>query len=170
MEENDPDRVVMSTEEPFFAEGYNGQVSFDGDTVTIFRKGFTAQRWQPFKGEKRIPISALTWVNFKFGTRFFRGYIQFGTASGENSLNTPNEIARNENAILFSQTHNTAFEELHGLVQKAMDVRRDKVSKNGAPDNPDYSQLVQLAELYKEGILSESEFRDAKAKVLGANE
>lgn len=170
MQQHNSDRPARSTEEPFFVEGYNGQVSFDGDTVTIFRKGFSSQRWQPFKGEKRIPISALTWVNFKFGTRFFRGYIQFGTASGENSLNTPNEIARNENAILFSQKHNTAFEELHGLVQTAMNIRQDKVSNNVVSDKSDYSQLVQLAELHERGLLSEEEFKKAKKAYFGADD
>ena len=45
-------------------KGYNGTINFDGVFVTITRAGFRA-RVSVGKGEKRIPVSQLSAVQFK---------------------------------------------------------------------------------------------------------
>ena len=46
------------------AKGHNGQVAFDGDFVTINRKGFFA-RTSVGKGDKRIPVASIAAVQWK---------------------------------------------------------------------------------------------------------
>ena len=53
--------VEFSRERPLAVKGVNGQVSFDGDFVTIKREGFAA-RATIGKGDKRLPVSSITAV------------------------------------------------------------------------------------------------------------
>ncbi len=74
------------------AHGHNGQVQFDGQYVTIARKGFLA-RATVGKGEKRIPLTAITSVQWKPAGALVNGFIQFETAgpvrSSVSRLRTP---------------------------------------------------------------------------------
>jgi hypothetical protein len=63
-----------------YAEGWGGQVWFDGLVVTIQRKGFVA-RATVGKGEKRIPISSIVAVQWK-PAGVVNGFIQFTIAGG----------------------------------------------------------------------------------------
>ena len=167
MEERYLDLVDISSEKPFFVKGYNGQVSFDGDFVTILRKGSIGFMSQGLKGEKQIPITALTSIQLKLGGLMFNGYIQFATGSGEN-VGGLGQATSDENSIVFTERKNSAFQKLREVVNEA------KLSKQGgnvvqtSPGESDASQLAKLADLYGQGLLSEKEFQDAKAKILGA--
>ena len=78
--------------DPIEASGINGQITFDGDYVTINRKGMMA-RATVGKGEKRIPISSITAVQWKPPSKLIRGFIQFtvpgGTSPGAGSGSRP---------------------------------------------------------------------------------
>ncbi|NCD21154.1 MAG: DUF4429 domain-containing protein, partial [Actinobacteria bacterium] len=54
------------------AKGLNGQVTFDGQFITIERKGFWAAS-SVGRGTKRIPLSSVTAVQWKPPTTFFNG-------------------------------------------------------------------------------------------------
>jgi hypothetical protein len=63
------------------AKGDNGQVAFDGQTVTITRKGFLA-RATVGKGTKSIPVGNVTAVQWKPPGALTRGFIQFTLSGG----------------------------------------------------------------------------------------
>ena len=63
------------------AVGVNGQVSFDGQWVTITRNGFLA-RTTVGKGVKKIPIGAISAVQWKPPGPLVNGFIQFTVPGG----------------------------------------------------------------------------------------
>jgi Domain of unknown function (DUF4429) len=61
-------------------KGRNGTVTFDGQTVTIDRKGFVA-RTTVGKGTKSIPVHSITAVQWK-PAGMTVGFIQFTLSGG----------------------------------------------------------------------------------------
>src|SRR5690606_4696286 len=57
-------------------KGLNGTVLFDGEWITIQRKGFVARSTHG-GGEVRIPLSGLAAVEWRAPTRVTNGYIAF---------------------------------------------------------------------------------------------
>lgn len=166
MEERYPDLVDISNEKPFFVKGYNGQVSFDGDFVTILRKGSIGFLSQGFKGEKQIPITALTSIQLKLGGLMVNGYIQFATGAGEN-VGGISAATGDENTIIFTERKNSAFQKLREVVNEAKLSKDVKTVNQTAAGETDASQLAKLADLFGQGLLSEKDFQEAKAKILG---
>lgn len=152
------------------AEGYNGQVRFDGQFVTITRKGFMA-RATLGKGEKRIPVASITAVQWKPAGPVTNGFIQF-TVPGGNEVRSKFgrqtiDARRDENSVMFTMRQARAFNALrsaieHGITQGA-GTARAVVS-----DLP--TQLANLAALHRSGALSEVEYSSAKAKLISASE
>lgn len=105
------------------AVGRNGQVSFDGRTVTITREG-AAARATHGRGEKSIPIRQIAAVQFKPNSFATVGFIQF-TVPGEMSKNRGKggrtmDAAKDENAVLFSKKAEQDFLNLKAAVQSAL--------------------------------------------------
>ena len=166
MEERYPDLADISNEKPFFVKGYNGQVSFDGDFVTILRKGSFGFMSQGFKGEKQIPISALTSIQLKLGGLMFNGYIQFATSAGEN-VGGLSQATSDENSVVFTERKNSPFQKLREVINEAKLSKAAGNVVHKSSEESDASQLAKLADLYGQGLLSEQEFQAAKAKILG---
>jgi hypothetical protein len=105
------------------ANGRNGQVTFDGKTVTISREGLAA-RASHGRGEKSIPIRQIAAVQFKPNSLTTAGFIQF-TVPGEMSNNRGKggrtiDAAKDENAVLFSKKVEEDFVALKNAVQRAI--------------------------------------------------
>ena len=60
------------------ASGINGQMSVDENFIVIGRKGLNAKMTQGLKGDKRIPMTSVTSVQFKEASALMGGYIQIG--------------------------------------------------------------------------------------------
>lgn len=149
------------------AKGHNGQVTFDGATVTISRKGGLA-RLTVGKGSKAIPVQHITAVQMKQATSLVNGFIQFSIPGGNErrsgfGTQTAGAVA-DENSVLFRKSQMADFERLRDAVQ-------DRISGGQAPspaarvDVAD--QLTKLAALRDSGVLSDAEFDAEKAKLLG---
>lgn len=109
--------------ETITAEGRNGQVTFDGKTVTITREGFAARATHG-RGEKSIPIRQIAAVQFKPNSFATVGFIQF-TVPGEMSNNRGKggrgiDAAKDENAVLFPKKVEADFVALKEAVQAAI--------------------------------------------------
>lgn len=105
------------------AEGRNGQVSFDGKTVTITREG-AAARATHGRGEKSIPLRQIAAVQFKPNSFATVGFIQF-TIPGEMSNNRRKggrtiDAAKDENAVTFAKKVEPDFIALKTAVQDAL--------------------------------------------------
>lgn len=145
------------------AKGVNGQVSFDGQFVTIHRKGGLG-RLTVGKGEKRIPISAITAVQWKPPGALVNGYIQFTVPGGNEGRSRAGhqttDAAKDENAVVVSRKHEAEFQVLREAIEAA--VGRPAAASGGVAD-----ELKKLADLHASGVLSDDEFAVQKAKLLG---
>lgn len=106
------------------AHGRNGQISFDGKTVTIKREGLAA-RLSHGRGEKNIPLRMIAAVQMKPVTFATTGFIQF-TVPGEISTTTAQKgkrglnAAQDENSVLFLKKQEPEFIALRDAIQEAM--------------------------------------------------
>jgi len=105
------------------ANGRNGQVSFDGKTVTITREGLAARATHG-RSEKSIPLRQITAVQFKPVSMLTTGYIQF-TVPGETSNNKGKgarafDAAKDENSVIFLKKQEDEFRDLKQAIQAAI--------------------------------------------------
>lgn len=146
------------------AKGHNGQIRFDGQFVTITRKGFLA-RSTVGKGEKRIPLSSITAVQLKPAGAVTNGFIQLTIPGGNERRSTfgrqTSDATHDENSVVFTKKHQPEFVALRAAIEQAM------VAPAGAPQASGVDDLHRLAELHAAGVLTAEEFSAAKAKALG---
>jgi hypothetical protein len=152
------------------AKGQNGQVTFDGDFVTITRKGFFG-RMTIGKGEKRIPAGAVTSVQWKPPGAMMNGFIAFSLAGGNETKSRFGsqtvDASKDENAVIVTKNQAAAFAPLREAIERKI-AERYKSTTSGAPTAaPDLmEQLRQLAQLRDAGVVSEAEFAAKKADLL----
>lgn len=105
------------------AKGYLGaQITFDGRTVEIARKGLAALSGG--SGSKRIPVRAITAVQLKPAGVLTNGFIQF-TIAGGNEVRAQwgrqtFDAAGDENSVIFRRKDTAQFEELRAAVEDAI--------------------------------------------------
>lgn len=146
------------------AKGQTGTLTFDGQFVTISRSGFLAATTQG-KGEKRIPVSSITAVQFKLAGALTQGFISFTISGGSEQKSRAGRQARDafndENSLTFLKKGNADMEAVRDAVEAA-------IMAGHAPAVPDAAdQIAKLAALHAQGALSDDEFAAAKAKALG---
>lgn len=151
-------------------KGKGGQIQFDGQYVTITRKGLLA-RSIVGKGEKRLHISQIASIQWKPAGAVVNGFIQFGVPGGVERRskfgNQTQDALKDENSVVFTKQQMPAFEEL----RKALDVA---IAQQHAPQQPTGAQspsladeLAKLGQLMQQGILTQAEFEQQKARLLG---
>lgn len=145
-------------------KGRNGQLHFDGNTVTITRDGFVA-RAQHGRGTRSLPIRSIAAVELKPNTALTVGYIKFSipgevTSSPQPGRGKTYAATTNDNAVLFVKKVQPEFEAFAKAVQDAISNYSPNATSSAA------EQLTQLADLHSKGVLSDEEFATAKAKAL----
>jgi uncharacterized protein DUF4429/putative oligomerization/nucleic acid binding protein len=152
------------------AKGHNGQVTFDGEFVTIHRKGGLA-RMSVGKGEKRIPIGSITAVQWKEPGPMVNGYMRFTVMGGVEQRSRfgkqTTDAAKDENAVVVTRKHKDEFLALRDAVEQAIAARAQGAPSSPAPPSSTADELKKLAELHDAGVLSDEEFAQQKAKLLG---
>jgi hypothetical protein len=149
------------------AKGHNGQVIFDGTTITITRKGALG-RLGAGKGSIALPVGQVTSVRFKDAGPVMNGYIQFSVAGRterrSNFGSQTNDAAHDPNSVIFTRKQREQFAGLRDAVQAAI-----AGGANGRQDAPSdaIDQIRRLGELRDSGIISDSEFETKKATLLG---
>lgn len=154
-------------------KGVNGQVSFDGTFVTIYRKGFVA-RGTVGKGEKRIPLASITAVQWK-PAAMVNGFIQFTVPGGNEGRSTfgrqTTDATKDENSIVFNRSQMSTFAGLREAIESAIAARfESRDDHRSAPEPGTVStadELTKLASLHAQGVLTAEEFSAAKARLLG---
>ena len=140
-------------------KGSNGQVvCFDGQFVTITRKGFIAR-------EKRLPISQIAAVQWKPAGWAWNGFIQF-TVPGGNKQTT--RAAKDENSVMFTKKQMPEFERLRAAIDEAI-VRQHAPQAAGSSEGSITDELTKLAALRDQGVITDADFEAGKAKVLGTS-
>ena len=153
------------------ARGHNGTVSFDGDFVTIQRKGALA-RMTVGKGDKRIPVGSITAVQWKQPGAMVNGFIAFTMAGGNERRSTfgsqTSSAVNDENSVIVTKKQAKDFEALRAAIETAIAERNRPQPVITAPTPADpLEQLKQLAELRDAGIITPDEFEVKKAHLLG---
>ncbi|QDN81265.1 DUF4429 domain-containing protein [Streptomyces sp. S1A1-7] len=154
-------------------KGKGGQIQFDGQYVTITRKGLLA-RSIVGKGEKRLHISQIASIQWKPAGAVVNGFIQFGVPGGVERRskfgNQTQDALKDENSVVFTKQQMPQFEEL----RKHLDAA---IAQHHAPQQPASAQpsapsladeLAKLGQLMQQGILTQAEFEQQKARLLGS--
>ncbi|MFK0300294.1 DUF4429 domain-containing protein [Brevundimonas sp. NPDC090276] len=144
------------------AKGHNGQMSFDGQNVTISRKGVLGFLTQGLKGDKIIKLSSITAVQFKAVGMITSGYLQLSLMGGNESRGGVFDATQDENTVMFVKKQEKDFEGLRDAIQAALNAPRNDVS--GSSSSID--QLEKLANLLDRGVITDAEFQAQKAKLL----
>ncbi len=155
------------------ASGINGQMSVDENFVVIARKGINAKLTQGLKGDKRIPMSSVTSVQFKEASALMGGYIQIGILGGIESNSGIIGAQYDENSVNFRKSQESEFRAIREFIENQI-IERSKpqvitvqtAAPSVAPSKLD--QLKQLGELRDSGVLSQDEFEAEKAKIMAS--
>jgi hypothetical protein len=141
-------------------KGVAASLEVNDDYIVIRRSfvlGFLLQHG--IKGEKRIPYSSITAVQYK-RAGIMNGYIQFSIGGGNESRGGLLAAAEDENTVLFR--NNEAFDKARDLIEKKIGSRTGAqvVSAQSSAD-----QLEKLAGLLDRGLLTKEEFDEQKAAI-----
>lgn len=146
-------------------DGRNGGTVEVLDNVLIIRrKGVTGFLTQGLKGEKRIPFSSITSVQFK-EPGLTTGYIQFGIMGGIESRGGVFDATTDENTVLFLAKALPQFRELRDIVESRIGRPAQSAPAPAAPTVSFSEELTRLADLRDRGVLSEEEFAEEKARL-----
>lgn len=153
------------------AEARSATVAFDGYYVSIIR----TRHGLVDKGEKKIPIGQISSIRFKPATALNNGYIEFVFA-GSNELKGRQrsgslmmlDVQKNENAVVFTKKQMPAFQQVKAEIEAAIAAQHAPVqyaAPSAAPSVGD--QLAQLWSLVQQGAMTQAEYEQAKARLLG---
>lgn len=147
-------------------KGHNGQVETEEDGIVIRRKGFVSKMSHAFKGEKRIPYSSISAVQFRDAGLMTTGFIQFTVLGGNESRGALLSAVKDENSVLFTRgEQQKAFAKLRAMVEES--IRETRSPRPAARASSLGDDLTKLADLLDRGVLTEAEFAEQKARVLG---
>lgn len=145
--------------------GINGQIKLTETGVIITRKGILGFMTQGLKGEKRIPFSSISSVQFKDAGLVTSGYIQFAVLGGVEARGGLFDATKDENSVMFKRgPQAVGFQQLRDIVEKRVASARNPVVNQAPASLAD--ELQKLAALKEQGILTEEEFADQKVSLL----
>ncbi|QFZ73999.1 DUF4429 domain-containing protein [Streptomyces fagopyri] len=150
-------------------KGHTGQVVFDGEYVTITRKGFNA-RMTVGKGEKRIHVSQISGVQWKPAGMMVNGFIQLTVPGGNERRSafgsqTTNAV-KDENSVVFTKKQMPEFEKVRTEIEAAIAAHHAPQAQAAAAGSV-ADELAKLGALREQGLLSPEEFEQQKARLLG---
>lgn len=143
------------------ATGIAGQIEADESFLTIKRDGMRAKINHGAKGDKRIPISSISAVQFK-ANRLTTGYIQFSLAGSIENRAGLLAGGNDENTVQFNKRQQPEFEAIRDHVEAIIAGR--STSGGAAPSAAD--EIRKLSELLRDGLLTQEEFDAQKARLL----
>ena len=143
-------------------EGSNGSVEYLGDRIVIRRKGLANVLTQGVQGDKTIPLSRITAVQFRQAGSMMAGLIQFTIQGGREFRGGMLEATKDENAVMFTREQEPGFAELREQVEAAI-----MAGATPAPNaRSEVDDLAKLAELHEKGYLTKDEFEARKQAIL----
>lgn len=147
----------------------NGFVRFDGQTVVIHHTGLG--RLTVGKGEKRIPVRAITAVQIKPAGVAVSGFIQFSIGGGDERRSKFGrqtwDAVDDENSVTFTGQEQPQFETLRDAIESAIAAPAVVTAAPVISSAPDPLDLLRrLAELRDAGIVSDEEFNAKKAEIM----
>src|SRR3546814_10683439 len=137
-------------------KGHTKSITVHDDAVTI---AYCAL-YHGFKGDKRIPLSSITAIQFREPGSWIAGYIQFSIRGG---IELTGQINQDENALQFDGKEPDAFLSHRDFVQE----RLEHIGAAPAPVSV-ADELSKLANLRELGILTLEELAQQTASLPGS--
>lgn len=141
------------------------------DKLTITPRGVLGFMTKGLKGTKTIPFRSITAVQHRKAGVILSGYLQFTLPGGIESRGGVFSAASDENTFMYAGVDkNDQIEEVKAYVERRMRELRDE--DRGCPGmrsaGSTADELMKLAKLRDQGVLTEEEFAKAKQRLLGA--
>jgi hypothetical protein len=160
------------------AKGISGQMAFDGESVTITRRGLMPWLIHGSSGNKSIPVRSITAVQYR-KCGFYQGYLQLSVSgeleNGGGRDHESSRLASDENTILFYWKGNQPFQALTDDIRAAIRAQNAPVPAPsaapawGVPPAPTvdvYEELERLTNALNQGWLTADEYGAKKAELL----
>lgn len=157
---------------PFTAKGSTGEITFNGSEVVIRRSGFFGALRQASgqgRGNKDIPLSAVTGVRLESGSLFTKAYIQIIHSGGNGVQGGGRDLMDDDNSVFFGKGATADFEQLKTLILEGIRAAKAPAPAviQSAPAQEDLTEtLKKLSSLKESGVLTDEEFAAKKAEIL----
>ncbi|MFB6825128.1 DUF4429 domain-containing protein [Streptomyces virginiae] len=148
--------------------GQGGQLVFDGQYVTITRKGFLARATHG-KGEKRLHVAQISAVQWKPAGALVNGFIQFSIGGADRQAPKGGrtlDASKDENSIVFTRQQQPEFERLRVALDQAIAAQHAPQGTASNAPVPIADELLKLRSLVEQGLLTQGEFDQQKARLL----
>lgn|SRR6266540_1217279 len=150
-----------------FAKGRNGQITVEGDWLTIGRKGLG--RIGHSKGDRRVPLAQITAVQVRPAGPIANGFIKFSLPGSPELRGGLSDATKDENAVVFTRKQQPEFEAVRAYVERYLTARystQSSYAQTTTSTADPMEQLRKLAELRDAGVVTPEEFEAKKAELL----
>ncbi|MCL6684109.1 SHOCT domain-containing protein [Sphingomonas alba] len=148
--------LALPTEaRPFKTVGQT--IWIDGDSLVI-KYGML---YYGFLGQKRVPVQNIKTVSWKEPGALTTGFLEISILGEPPPSPFASPNVQHQNRFIYERKDVEQWRSLKGWIEKQIGGR-DTAAPASTAD-----ELRKLADLYKEGLLTESEFESQKAKLLG---
>lgn len=144
--------------------GKSGKIIVYEDKVVIERTGFFNKLTYGFAGEKTIPMSSITSIQYKPCGAITIGLLQFGVLGGNERQGGLSQAVSDENTVTFGKEKNEKAEKIKAFIEEKI-AERNSPTPAVAVSSAD--EIRKLKELADEGIISAEEFETKKKQLLG---
>lgn len=138
------------------------------DRLTLEPKGLGGFLTKGLQGKKEIAFASVTSVQVK-EAGMTTGYIQFGVKGGVEGVGGAMEAVYDENSFMFGGFMDGENDAKNRKAAEIAEFLRERIGRQVAKDSGSPSladELNKLNELRLSGVLSDTEFAEAKAKLL----
>jgi hypothetical protein len=154
----------LSDDGSIHARGVNGQITINGDWLTIERKGFFG-RVGHSKGDRRIPLASITAVQVRPAGSVANGFIRFTVPGSPELRGGLQNASKDENAVIFKKSQADDFERVRLAVEHYIIAKHSGGAPiAAAPDIPE--QIKKLGELREQGLLTDEQFEAKRDELL----
>ncbi|KKI20562.1 MULTISPECIES: DUF4429 domain-containing protein [unclassified Leucobacter] len=101
---------MSASSAPLRAEGYNGQIDFDGETVTIGRAGWRGKIGHG-SASRVVPVENIARIDWQEPNLLTNGILRFAVPGEVDS-----QMTNDRNAVIFLKKHRAAFEAVRDAV------------------------------------------------------
>jgi hypothetical protein len=134
-------------------EGQNGQITVEGDQLTISREGLTARTAFGKLPERRIPLQAVSGSDLHPATRLLNGWLTLGLQGRPVPALTATTASTNGDTVMFTRKQQDDFQRFHEWLQTV-------AATNAASG-------IDPAAVHIEGPASKQENKQAEAEAAG---
>ena len=154
------------------AKGIDGQLLLLEDGIRIKRREKTEYLARGLKGDKVIPYSQISSIEFRKAGMLANGCIQFLLLFERKSKEGVGNATLSENTVMFKPAQQPAFDRIKTAIETKMAVAKTAAVRvtipRVAPQTIPYiEELEKLASLRDRGVITDDEFTAKKRQILG---